>query len=156
MADKSLGHLTPCTAVGRTRRDFSYWKRVFARFFVEQREDRCVSESNESNNIPPPKWMTKPERRGFESIKDARKVAGNPVSAAEIDLLSDYVSARSRLAVLRRLLKRNVSENGDSPSFRDQGHIAGLIRQADSSTGLARRLAKQLGLAPDPITKESK
>jgi hypothetical protein len=106
-----------------------------------------VSKTAEISDVSAPRWMTKAEKRQFEVLKLARKAAGNPVSAADLDLLSDYVSSRTRIAVLRRFLKKQVADGADyAPS---QSHINSIVGQLDRTTSLSRRLARELGLSTE-------
>lgn len=111
--------------------------------------------SNKSEVIVAPRWMTRVEKADFHRVVDARNAVGNPVLATEFDLVCDYVSCRSRVAALRRLVKSAVAECRDK--YRDsktdgyppdQRHAAMMIRQLDATTSLSRRLARELGLMP--------
>lgn len=103
----------------------------------------AINKSKVSSGVEPPRWMLKAEKAAFQHIVMVRNAAQNPVLESEIDLLSDYVGARSRLAILRKFLRREMAEEGVS-----QRDVTALIRQIDTSTSLNRRLARELGLAP--------
>ncbi len=98
--------------------------------------------------IQPPRWMSRPEKADFHRVIEARKAVGNPVLPTERDVLVDYVSVRSRIEALRRLLKKQLANVGPNIDF--QRHVAGLARQIDSSTSLSRKLQRDLRLNEPP------
>jgi hypothetical protein len=107
---------------------------------------------NESGDFAPPRWMTRVEKVDFRRVIDARKAVSNPVLATEFDAVCDYVSCRSRVAALRRVVKAALAECKDSDGIRtcgyppDQRHAAMMIRQLDATTALSRRLSRDLQL----------
>jgi hypothetical protein len=94
--------------------------------------------------------MTKVEKREFARVVEARTTAGNPVSAAEVDLVVDYVTSRSRISLLRKLLGHAFTEPDDRKHYPSQKHAAALIRQIDTTTSMSRRLARALHLTEQP------
>jgi hypothetical protein len=104
----------------------------------------AIEEPAISGHLSPPRWMSRPEKADFHRVIAARKAAGNPLSSTERDVLIDYVSVRSRIDALRRLFKKELADVGTDINF--QRHVAGLARQIDSSTGLSRRLGRELQL----------
>ncbi len=92
----------------------------------------------------PPVWMSRPEKRLFASIVEARKDLNRPVLSGEVDVLCDLISCRSRIATLKKMADDAVATAG--PNVQHQRHAAGLLRQVDAATALARRLTKDLGL----------
>jgi hypothetical protein len=103
-----------------------------------------IKEPADSGHLLPPRWLSRPEKADFSRIISIRKATGNPVSSTERDLLIDYVTVRSRIDALRRLFKKELADAGPDINF--QRHAAGLARQIDSSTGLSRRLGRELRL----------
>jgi hypothetical protein len=113
-------------------------------------------EASENQQFQPPRWMARPEKVHFNRILEARKSIGKPVVATEIDLLTDYVSARSRIALLRRMAKAAVAqcrvEPRDYPELHpfghepDQRHAMALLRQCEAAASSCRRLARDLHL----------
>ena len=80
--------------------------------------------------------------------------------ATEIDLLTDYVSARSRIALLRRMAKAAVMQcrvgPRDYPELHpfghepDQRHAMALLRQCEAAASSSRRLARDVHLIDQP------
>lgn len=108
------------------------------------------AESRNSTGLPAPRWLTRAEKAAFRAIEKLRLDAGRPVSPAEVDALCDYVSARSRLTVLRRLYRRTVAdqrENPEDPS--SQAALLAASRAIDTASAHARRLGRQIGLGGD-------
>lgn len=88
--------------------------------------------------ISPPGWLGRAEKSEFRRVSAARKGLGRPVTPAEVDALSDYVAARSRLRVLTKRAAALTDYETDS--------LLKLHRQLDATTSLSRRLARDLGL----------
>jgi hypothetical protein len=110
---------------------------------------------NESGPFPPPRWMTRVEKTDFRRLLDARNSIGKPVLATEIDLLTDYVSSRSRITLLRRMAKAAVKdcrdpydEYGLHPFGHQpqQRHAMALLKQCEAAEAASRRLARDLKL----------
>src|SRR5690606_8882244 len=77
----------------------------------------------------------------------ARNAIGNPFSEAEIDLVADLVSLRSRIGNLRRMYKKTLGDcestrNGQKPSA-SRWHSAGR-----SGRRQLPRIAEKIGLKP--------
>ena len=106
--------------------------------------------TNETAHFLPPRWMSKVEKREFARVIEARNSAGNPVLAAEFDLLCDYIAARSRVTLLRRMAKAAVADCKDYDGIKpfgyspDQRHAVVMLRQCDATASLCRRLARLL------------
>jgi hypothetical protein len=135
------------------RADFFPGGRDFCRKSAKSQKNRrlgefpmaeAIEEPAISGHLSPPRWMSRPEKADFHRVIAARKAAGNPLSSTERDVLIDYVSVRSRIDALRRLFKKELADVGTDINF--QRHVAGLARQIDSSTGLSRRLGRELQL----------
>jgi hypothetical protein len=105
--------------------------------------------------------MTRVEKADYRRVVDARKAVGNPVLATEHDLIVDYVSCRSRIAALRQLAKSAIDRSLKRDRWGqrqcippDQRHAAGMIRQIDATSSVARRLAKDLNLIGSTAAKD--
>jgi hypothetical protein len=106
-----------------------------------------TSEAEKPGKIPdpkPPSSMTRPEKRLFLSLVEARKALGRPILSGEQEILTDLVLVRSRAATLAKKADAAWSQAG--PNIAIQRHAASLMRQADGAVALARRLTKDLGL----------
>ncbi|MES0076963.1 hypothetical protein, partial [Mesorhizobium sp. M0058] len=78
-----------------------------------------------------------------------------PLSPTEIDTVADLVSARSRVADLRKIYRdalREYRENTDSDSARR--HVLAVARQIDTATAAAQRQARRLGLGSTTLEKQ--
>lgn len=105
--------------------------------------------------LAPPRWMTRTEKADFRRLIQARNDVGKPVLTTELDLLSDYVAGRSRLALLRRMAKaaaqkchdpfdtHGLNPFGNEPA---QRHALLLMRQCEAAAASSRRLARDLKL----------
>ena len=107
------------------------------------------NDEQESQEIRAPSWLSKPERRSFLALIGERSAGNRRLSTEEIDLLCDYISARSRLATLHRLWRRTVRED-----YRTAADIAALARQIDAATAACRRLAKGLAMPTGARSKK--
>lgn len=87
-------------------------------------------------DLKPPSWMKKAEKTTFARLIRARFEAGRPVQAIEFDTLCDLVSARSRLATLRKMLL-------DDPFPAER---LAILRGMEATTATARRLSRDLHL----------
>jgi hypothetical protein len=94
--------------------------------------------------IPPPRYLSRAEKSHFTRIVESKAATNSPVLHTEIDLLADYVSSRSRIAELRRMLAYSLDGGRHAPSWHKL--IIGNVRQLEASTKFAMRLAKALGL----------
>ena|SRR5437762_12737106 len=92
--------------------------------------------SDEPRQIEAPRGLTKRERSEFFALIHARNDAGDPFLQTEVDALVDYVTARTRIARLRRMVR----------SAADFRAVLAAHRAVDSTTALSRRLGKQLRL----------
>ncbi len=121
-----------------------------------KQEDTITDTPEKSKELAPPRWMTRAEKNEFRRLIDARKAVGKPVLLTERDLLIDYVSARSRVAVLRRMTDYAVGRCKDDGSglkrfgyWPDQKIALSFMRQTESAAAHSRRLARDLKLV-DP------
>jgi hypothetical protein len=124
---------------------------------------RSSESPRKSEDLAPPRWMSRSEKFDFRRLIDARKAVSKPVLPTEFDLLCDYVSARSRIALLRKMAKAAVAKCHDSfdpygqhPFGHEpaQRHAMALLRQCESATASCRRLARDLHLNEQP-TREA-
>jgi hypothetical protein len=93
-----------------------------------------------AKQIRPPSWLSRPEKRSFLA-EIRRQSAGNRrLSASQTDAVADYVSARSRLAVLQKLWRDSLADAGEFTS--EKVFLMKLARQIDSATAICARLAK--------------
>jgi hypothetical protein len=95
--------------------------------------------TTDSREIPPPRTLSKAEKEVFRRIILIRKLAGNPVSAAEIDTVVDYAASRSRVEALRSLLQRT------NPDV-EAGFFLAVSRRIDAAEAASQRLRKALQL----------
>jgi hypothetical protein len=108
-----------------------------------------TDEAEKPTALPVPRWLTRAEKAAFRSIEQLRASAGKPLSPAELDGLCDYISARSRLADLRKIYRRELSTLRQDPDcWGDPKTVLALVRQLDAAAASARRLGRQLGLGP--------
>lgn len=108
------------------------------------------AEREESTDLQLPRWLTRAEKLHFRRIESMLAAAGRPLSDADVDPVADYVSARSRLADLRRVYRlaaRELRESPDDPSNR--AAVLAAARAIDTASGAARRLGRAIGLGPD-------
>lgn len=105
-----------------------------------------------SAEFSPPRWMVRSEKLDFRRLIEARIAVGRPVLATEFDLVCDYVSARSRLAVLRRMTKFAISQCKGKDGLATYGYwpdqkiALAFIRQTEAAAAHSRRLARDLHL----------
>lgn len=108
-----------------------------------------MSEPNKIKQISPPRWLSRAEKRAFNVVIEARKATSNPVLATEIDAIVDYVTSRTCIGILSKLLKKELTkESMFGPNERD---VMALTKAIDGTTSLSRRLARQIGLTADAI-----
>ena len=114
-----------------------------------------TEKANESEHFPPPRWMTRVEKADFRRLLEARNSIGKPILATEIDLLTDYVSSRSRIMLLRRMAKAAVKDCNDPyddygqhpfGNQPEQRHAMALLKQCEAAEAASRRLARDLKL----------
>lgn len=89
--------------------------------------------------VTAPRWLKAAEKQEFARVIEARNSLGNPVSAAELNALVDYVGTRSRLRTLRRM-----EAQADYPAER-----LAAMRAIETATSTSRRLGKDLHLTGD-------
>lgn len=102
---------------------------------------------SKTTDIAPPTYLSASQKKTFLKLIKARFDGGKPVSAGEIDMVSDLILARSRIgdliAAYRRALRKS-RENGYD-SFSQRGVLA-IGRQIDSATARAHRMEQRLGM----------
>jgi hypothetical protein len=108
----------------------------------KQQDD--IKKPSKAEVLKPPAWFSRPEKRLFLRLIEALKAANRPVLPGQLDTLIDLVTCRSRIAALRKMLEDALTKSDEFPPA--QRHAASLIRQIDTSTALARRLARDLRL----------
>jgi hypothetical protein len=111
-------------------------------FMVKNDVANCISDGTviaKAAEILAPRSLTKAEKLDFERVVTLLNEAGKPVSAAEIDTIVDYCSARSRLAQLRKLLRQQ-------DATADFDRLLAANRAINATASAARRLARDLGL----------
>lgn len=121
------------------------------------KQDATIADTPaKSEDLAPPRWMSRAEKNEFRRLIDARKTIGKPVLPTERDLLIDYVSARSRVAILRRMTDYAIGRCKDDGSglkkfgyWPDQKIALSFMRQTESAAAHSRRLARALKLV-DP------
>ncbi|MES0074125.1 hypothetical protein, partial [Mesorhizobium sp. M0058] len=64
-----------------------------------------TEDTAETQQLPAPRWLSRVEKADFRRIEDQREAAGKPLSPTEIDTVADLVSARSRVADLRKIYR---------------------------------------------------
>ncbi len=118
-----------------------------------------TQEPSKPAHFSPPRWMSRAEKVAFRRVLDARDAIGKPVLATELDLVGDYISARSRILLLRRMAKAAVDhcrdpfdEYGQHPFGHEpnQRHAMALLRQCQAAEVACRRLARDLKLTDGP------
>ncbi|MGN6311286.1 MAG: hypothetical protein ACTHNN_17225 [Xanthobacteraceae bacterium] len=121
-----------------------------------EQDDTIADAPAKSEDLVPPRWMSRAEKNDFRRLIDARKAVGKPVLPTERDLLVDYISARSRVAVLRRMTDFAIGQCRDDGSglkkfgyWPDQKIALSFMRQTESAAAHSRRLARDLKLV-DP------
>lgn len=89
--------------------------------------------------IRTPKWMDDNQKRMFKSV--CRQIIDRQryVTKSDIELATDYVEARSRVAKLRTLL---ATESAETPE--GSIRIVSLCSQINATTKLAQKIARSL------------
>lgn len=67
-----------------------------------------------------------------------------PLPEAKVDLISDFVEARLRIAALADLLAQEIERSREYRTTRKE--VLPLSRQIDATTALSHRIADKLGL----------
>lgn len=94
--------------------------------------------------LSPPRYLSRAEKSAFHRLVVARNRTNRPVLATEIDLVADYVCARSRIVRLRQLLEREMAKASTMSWVAND--LFGLARQIDATTRFALTLARKLRL----------
>ncbi|RWA76895.1 MAG: hypothetical protein EOQ28_04215 [Mesorhizobium sp.] len=103
-------------------------------------------DSVETPQLPAPRWLSRAEKADFRRIEGQRAAAGKPLSATEVDAVADLVSARSRIADLRRLYRDAAREYRSSPYEPQAKLVLSIATRIDAATAAAQRQARRLGL----------
>ena len=93
----------------------------------------------EIQGIKPPRRLKREEKELLLRIETARNDAQRPISAAESDLLFDYIFLRSRIGELRRRLRKS----NPNAIF---GDFHSIQREIDACEAASLRRAKTLML----------
>lgn len=103
-------------------------------------------ESNDSALQPVPRWLSRAEKADFRRIEAQRKSIERPVLATEVDAIADLVSARSRLADLRRIYRDAAREYRSAPYDPQAKLVLAIATRIDAATASCQRQARRLGL----------
>ncbi|MDG4898049.1 hypothetical protein P9272_31395 [Mesorhizobium sp. WSM4976] len=102
--------------------------------------------------LPVPRWLSRAEKAAFRRICEQISAAGRPLSAADVDPISDLVSLRSRIADTRRIYRYAVDSLKRNPAWRsDQALALATSRQLDAQTLKAHKMAAAIGLAREEM-----
>lgn len=107
-----------------------------------------AEEPTVSTLLPMPRWLSRAEKHDFRRLEKLRFGLGKPLSAADIEALCDYISARSRLGEMRLMWRKALKEAREYPYAPQQRHALSIARQIDQATAKVRQMARGLQLGP--------
>jgi phage terminase small subunit len=103
-----------------------------------------TSKPQKPATLKPPTWLTRAEKMQFRRIVEALIEGKRAVSAGDVDRIADYVSARSRVTALRKMLNEDLRTK--NPFDSTKALIVSLSRQIDATTTLMHRIAEKIGI----------
>lgn len=101
------------------------------------------------NELEPPRWMSRSEKKAFRGAIAERKARDLPVSSADVALIEEYVAAMARIEVLEMVFSDDTAAMRRTRDGRVKARLVATARQIDAATKAAQAMRDRLLPPPE-------